>query len=189
MSEAILRAEGLEKWYSTGRAGRVGLRRPTQVEAVGGVDLEIRAGETLALAFVLLAGSGTAIRLLVGLPLLAHLGYTAMTALPMGMVPGRPEGSKQERRNQDLRSWVVRFLNEVRELEEYMWRARTSDWTADEVEEKLRLGRQRVMAAATEVSKAVGQSSGGRGDGDETEERAGVSILTHAKPVQPSSMG
>ena len=52
MSEAILRAEGLEKWYSAGRAGRVGLRRPAQVEAVSGVDLEIRAGETLVLAAI-----------------------------------------------------------------------------------------------------------------------------------------
>lgn len=117
----------------------------------------IAVGETLMLAYLLLQ-PGLVFRLLLGLPLLAHLGYTAMTSLPMGMIPRRPEGSKQARRNQDLRSWVVRFLNEVKELEDYLWRARSADSASSEVSEKLRLGRQRVMAAASEVAKAVGSA-------------------------------
>lgn len=117
----------------------------------------IALSETLMLVY-LLWYPGVLLRLIVGLPLLLHLGYTGMTALPMGMIPRRPEGSKQERRNQDLRSWVVRFLNEVKELEDYMWRARSSDSSPAEVSEKLRLGRQRVMAAATQVSKTIGSA-------------------------------
>lgn len=124
------------------------------------------AAESLALAYVLVTGPGPVLRLLVGLPLLVHLGYTAMTAVPIGMIPGRPEDA-QERRNQDLRSWVVRFLNEVKELEDYMWRARTAEWTAEEVDRKLSAGRKRVMAAATEVSRAVGQSSDDMTERDE----------------------
>jgi hypothetical protein len=87
----------------------------------------------------------------VGLPLLAHLGYTGMIPLPMGRIPRHPDGSKQARRNQDLRSWVVRFLNEVRKFEDYLWRARSADSSSAEVSEKLRLGRQRVLAVASQV--------------------------------------
>lgn len=115
----------------------------------------IALSETLMLVYLMWHPS-VLFRMIVGLPLLLHLGYTGMTALPMGMIPRRPEGSKQERRNQNLRSWVVRFLNEVKELEDYMWRARSSDSSPAEVSEKLRLGRQRVMAAATQVAKTVG---------------------------------
>lgn len=117
----------------------------------------IALSETLMLVY-LMWHPNVLFRLIVGLPLLLHLGYTGMTSLPMGMIPRRPEGSKQERRNQDLRSWVVRFLNEVKEIEDYMWRARSSDSAPAEVSEKLRLGRQRVMAAAAEVAKAVGSA-------------------------------
>jgi len=67
VSEPILRAEGLEKRYSTGRSGPAGLRRPVQVEAVRGIDLEIRAGETLALVGESGSGKSTTGRLLLGL--------------------------------------------------------------------------------------------------------------------------
>ena len=67
MSEPILRAEGLEKRYSTGRSGPAGLRRPVQVEAVRGIDLEIHAGETLALVGESGSGKSTTGRLLLGL--------------------------------------------------------------------------------------------------------------------------
>lgn len=117
----------------------------------------IALGETLMLAYLLFQPQ-LLFRVLVGLPLLIHLGYTGMTSLPMGMIPRRPEGSKQARRNQDLRSWVVRFLNEVKELEDYLWRARSAGSSPAEMSEKVRVGRQRVMAAASQVAKAVGSA-------------------------------
>lgn len=144
----------------------------------------VAALETLILLVVLLAGPGLWIRMLVGLPLLAHLGYTAMTALPMGMIPSRPEESKQRRRNQDLRSWVVRFLNEVKELEHSVEKAKSASRTPDQVEERLREGRRRVMGAAAEVAKAIGVHEVAW-DGDGTDQRERISILTHAKPGGP----
>jgi hypothetical protein len=117
----------------------------------------IALSETLMLGY-LMWQPGLVFRLTLGLPLLVHLGYTAMTSLPMGMIPRRPEGSKRARRNQDLRSWVVRFLNEVKELEDYLWRARSADSSPEEVSEKLHVGRQRVMGAARQVARAVGSA-------------------------------
>ena len=67
MSEPILRAEGLEKRYLTGRSGPAGLRRPVEVEAVRGIDLEIHSGETLALVGESGSGKSTTGRLLLGL--------------------------------------------------------------------------------------------------------------------------
>jgi hypothetical protein len=121
-------------------------------------DTWITAAEIFALATVLLYAPGTTIRLLVGLPLLAHLGYKALTSLPMGMVPGRPPGGK-ERRNQDLRTQVVGFLNEVRRVEEYAQRAVTAGRPHEEVENNLRSAEERMMAAAAEVAKVAGRSS------------------------------
>lgn len=119
----------------------------------------ITAAEVLGLALVLFATPGSTLRLLVGLPLLAHLGYTALTSLPLGMVPGRPEGSKQERRNQELRTRVVAFLNEVRRVEEYAQRARLAGHRGRKVEESLRAAEHRMMAAAADIAKATGRST------------------------------
>ncbi len=89
--------------------------------------------------------------------LLAHLGYTAMTGLPVGTIPGRPEGAARERRNLDLRSRVVGFLNEVRRVEAYAERARVSGLPPAEVERSLYSAQQRMMSAAAEVAKASGR--------------------------------
>lgn len=119
----------------------------------------ITAVEMLGLGIVLLTSSGTAIALVVGLPLLAHLGYTALTSLPLGAIPGPPAGAKQLRRNQDLRSRIVGFLNEIRRVEEYAQQAEVLGRPRKEVEQDLRWAKQRMMAAAAEVAKVAGRPS------------------------------
>jgi hypothetical protein len=114
----------------------------------------ITGAEILALGLLLVAGPGSLIRLGVGLPLLVHLGYTALTSLPMGKVPGRPEKG-QLRRNLDLRSRTVLFLSEVRRLDDYAQRARDQRWPRSEVEKYLHPLESRMMAAAAEVAKAA----------------------------------
>ena len=76
----------------------------------------IVAGEVVLLALLLSTG-GPALRAWLGVPVLAHLGYLALTSLPIGEVPGRPTGVARQRRNQHLRTRVVAFLNDVRRAE------------------------------------------------------------------------
>lgn len=121
------------------------------------------------------------VRLFVGLPLLVHLGYTALTSLPIGSIPGRPAGA-QHRRNQDLRARVVGFLNEVRRVEEYAQRAKTAGWSAKEVQANMRAAQQRMMAAASHVAEATGRSTPEPAELDAGAGRGRVTILTHEKP-------
>ncbi len=86
----------------------------------------------------------------------------AMTSLPVWTIPGKPEGAKQERRNQDLRSRVVGFLNEVRRAEEYAQRARVAGWPRADVEANMRGAHDRMMAAAAAVAKDLGRDTSGR---------------------------
>lgn len=116
--------------------------------------------EVLALGLILYAAPETPTRLAVGLPLLVHLGYRALTSLPMGAVPGRPENAKRARRHYDLRARVVVFLNEVRKAEDYAQRAKVAGWSRLDVEENLRSDRQRMLAAAAQVVKATGRGPG-----------------------------
>lgn len=116
----------------------------------------ITAAEILALGIVLFAPSGAGVRILFGLPLLVHVGYKALTSLPMGSVPGRPERG-QPRRHYDLRARVVRFLAEVQRVEEYAHRAEVARLPRREVDEFLFSGQRRVMAAAKEVAKQTGK--------------------------------
>lgn len=117
----------------------------------------ITATEILLLGLLLLTPTGTTVRLLFGLPLLVHVGYKALTSLPMGQVPGRPE-SGQPRRHYDLRARVVRFLDEVRRVEDYAQRAEVAGLPDREVEEFLFTAQRRVMAAAKEVARESGRN-------------------------------
>lgn len=114
------------------------------------------AAEIFALGVVLLAVDGAGIRFLFGLPLLVHIGYKALTGLPMGRVPGRPERG-QPRRHYDLRSRIVRFMDEVKRVENYARRAEVAGVPEPEVREYLLVAQKRVMAAAREVAKETGR--------------------------------
>lgn len=116
----------------------------------------LTTAEVSALAFLLTAAS-PALRVWIGLPLLAHLGYRALTSLPIGQIPGRPAGAARQRRNQHLRTRVVAFLNEVRRAENYSLRADRTGAIPDEIEENLERARRRMMVAASEVTKVAGR--------------------------------
>jgi hypothetical protein len=119
----------------------------------------IVAAEVLVLALVLITGPATWVRVLVGLPLLGHLGYHAITSLPIGALPGRPEGQTKQRRNQELRSHVAAFLHQVRRLEEYAQRAKVDGRPLREVEHNLLAAERTMMAAAADLVKAAGRST------------------------------
>src|SRR5688572_2209205 len=89
--------------------------------------------EILGLLLVLLSPSQT-MRVMFGLPLLSHLGYRALTSIPLGEIPGRPEWAKQVRRNQDLRSRVLGFLNEMRRVEDLAHHGHIGGRTPEAVE-------------------------------------------------------
>ena len=113
------------------------------------------SAEIVGLALMLVAAPDT-LRRVLGLPLLAHLGYRALTSLPLGRIPGRPEGAKQIRHNLDLRSRVVGFLNEMRRVEDIAHHAHLGARTPHIVERDLIYAKKRMMAAANEVVRAAG---------------------------------
>lgn len=112
----------------------------------------IAAAEVLLLALLLFAGS-PGLRVWLGLPLLGHLGYRALTSLPIGQIPGKPNGVARQRRNQDLRTRVVAFLNEVRRVESYA----AKNGGEPDMEANLEAGRLRMMNAAAEVARVAGR--------------------------------
>lgn len=139
------------------RPGTGGAMRITVWLAAREFDTWITGAEVLVLALILWAGPGGLIRLGLGLPLLAHVGYRALTSLPMGAVPRRPERG-QARRRYDLRARIVRFLDEVRRAEDFAERARVGGSSKGELEQQLWAAQKRVMSAASEVAKATGQA-------------------------------
>ena len=119
----------------------------------------VSGAEILGLSLILLAGPPWPVRLLVGLPLLAHLGYNALTSLPLGMIPRRPDDARGHRRNQDLRSRVVGFLNDIRNIEAYAQRAAIGDLPRTEVEVTLRKAQRQMSRAAAEMVTVMGRST------------------------------
>lgn len=116
----------------------------------------ITGAETLGILLVVLTAPGVLTRL-VAVALLAHVSYKALTSLPMGLVPGRPDGTKAIRRNQDLRTRVVGFLNEMRRAEDYAHQATVGGRPRAEFERDMAWARKRMMAAAAEVAKTAGR--------------------------------
>lgn len=149
----------------------------------------IALAESIVLAAVVATGQSGLWRW-VGLLLVGHLGYRAVTSLPMGLVPGRPTGSKQQRRNQDLRSRVVGFLNEVRRVEAYAQRARAGRVSRDEVQRTLVVSQRRMMKAAAEVAKATGRITIEPDDDESVPSTGGLRVLVHDRSSgsAPSAM-
>jgi hypothetical protein len=119
----------------------------------------LTAMEVLALGLIVLVAPGAPVRLLIGLPIVVHLGYQALTSLPMGLVPRRKERGVPRRRY-DLRVRVVRFLDEVKRVEDYVGRARVAGLPEDDVESYLHTAQRRVMTAAAAVAQASGRAHG-----------------------------
>lgn len=94
---------------------------------------------------------GLLVRLVVGLPLLTHLGWNTLTSLPVGKIPGPPKGVKERRRNHDLRQRVVAFLSEVQRVERYIHQAEVSGLPHSSVGPSLRSAEKRMLATAEEV--------------------------------------
>ena len=145
----------------------------------------ITAAEILVLALVLLAIPGTVVRL-VGFVVLAHLGYQGLTSLPLGMIPGRPEGASQHRRNQDLRSRIVGFLNTVRNVEEYAQRVRLASGPDAEMDRSLRAAHMRVMNSAADVVKAMGKGPADTSGNGTKESRGRTSHQPQRLLTEPS---
>jgi len=116
----------------------------------------LTASEIVTLGLIVVSGAAAPVRLLIGLPIVVHLGYLALTSLPMGAVPRRREGGSARRRY-DLRARVVRFLDEVKRVEDYVGRARFSGMPEDDVDEYVRTAQRRVMTAAAAVAQASGR--------------------------------
>ncbi|MFP3947683.1 MAG: hypothetical protein ACLFWG_03050 [Longimicrobiales bacterium] len=106
---------------------------------------------------MLLASPGRVVTFFVGLPLLLHLGYQAVTSLPAGRIPGRPSGRAEKRRNYRLRARVRSFLTEVQRAETYVQRARAGKLPRSEVKRNLHVAEKRIMASAQEVVRATGR--------------------------------
>lgn len=113
--------------------------------------------ETIVLGALLALPAEATIRLVVGLPLLAHLAWSALTSLPAGTIPGRADGA-EVRSNHHLRSRVVTFLTEVQRMEKYMRDARAAGLPTSEVRKNLQWADTRLQATTAEVVKALGRS-------------------------------
>jgi len=116
----------------------------------------LTATEILVLGLIVLVAPAATVRLLIGLPIVVHLGYQALTSLPLGHVPRRREGGLHRRRY-DLRARIVRFLDEVKRAEDYAQRARFSGLDEQNVEEYLHVAQRRVLTAAAAVAQVTGR--------------------------------
>lgn len=113
----------------------------------------------MVLAMILATSPGEMIRTGVGIPLLTHLGYRALTSMPVGRIPGRPAGTARQRRNLALRARVVALLEEVKSVEAYAQRARRSGLAPSDVAERLREAEGRIMSTAADIVRHTGRTA------------------------------
>lgn len=117
----------------------------------------VTVAEALYLALLLVIGPGVWVRVVIGLPILAHLAYTRLASLPRDEEPTLPKSVDGRRRNYELRKRVEEFLNEVKRMERYAVRAKAAGLPRSEVEDNLRSVEKRLHATVAEVPKVVGR--------------------------------
>jgi hypothetical protein len=114
--------------------------------------------EAGAIAALLLLAPAPALRVLLGLPLLAHLAWTVLTSVPVGRIPGPPPGVGERRRNHRLRYRVVEFLREVKRLEAYARRAPEAKVPRAEVDREFKATEERLRHIVSEILRVAGQT-------------------------------
>ena len=118
----------------------------------------VTTAETLALVAILVAVPSTLLRVLLGIPIVLHLGWSVMTSVPVGGVPGPPPGVGERRRNHRLRYRVVEFLREVKRLEAFARQANGRGSSDPDVEKNVRGAEQRLHDVVAEIIRVAGRS-------------------------------
>jgi hypothetical protein len=118
----------------------------------------VTAGEVLALAGLLAFAPPTLFSMLLGLPLALHLGWSVLTSVPIGAIPGPPPGIGERRQNHQLRYRVVEFTREVQRLEAYARRLDGNTTPPKQLARDLRKAEERLHNVVSEAVRAVGQS-------------------------------
>jgi len=118
----------------------------------------ITIAEVTALIVLLLLDPPSTARILVGIPLVLHLGWSAATSLPIGRVPGPPPGVGERRRKHLLRYQVVAFLNQVQQVESLVEERNGSTKPRRSVEQELEVAENRLKEIAGDIVKVAGRS-------------------------------
>lgn len=118
----------------------------------------IALAETVALVGLILFFRDTLVLLALGLPLVAHLAWTAVTSVPVGQIPGPPPGIGERRRNHLLRYQVVAFLDQVQRVETFAEKANTAGKPRPDLERELSVAGRRLQAIASDIVKVAGRT-------------------------------
>lgn len=113
--------------------------------------------EVLALSALLLFAPSPLLRVLLGIPLALHLGWSVMSSGPVAGIPGPPPGVGERRRNHRLRYRVAEFLREVKRLEAFARQAK-DDRSTQTAERAVRGTEQRLRDIVGEIVRVAGQS-------------------------------
>jgi hypothetical protein len=118
----------------------------------------ITIAEVAVLVVLLLLDAPSTARILVGIPLVLHLGWSAVTSLPIGRVPGPPPGVGERRRKHLLRYQVVAFLDYVQKVESLVEERNGSTKPRRSVERELEAAEHRLKEIAGDIVKVAGRT-------------------------------
>lgn len=113
--------------------------------------------EVLALSALLLFAPSPLLRVALGIPIALHLGWSVISGMPTGGIPGPPPGVGERRRNHRLRYRVAEFLREVKRLDAFARQA-TDERSAQTAERAVRGTEQRLRDIVGEIVRVAGQS-------------------------------